>query len=55
LPASLLSTHGFLSATIAGLVDSGLVVVTTERVLVDQRTVDETRFKITDRGPAALE
>jgi hypothetical protein len=53
--ASLLSSHRFPSWLIAGLVDAGLVAATTERFLTGQRTVDMTRFKITDRGRAALE
>ena len=53
--ASLLSAHGLPSEVIAGLVDTGLAVMTTEQVLTGQRTVDMTRFKITDRGRLALE
>ena len=52
--ASLLSAHGFASEIIAGLVDSGLVACTTERILTGQRTVIVTRFNITDSGRAAL-
>jgi hypothetical protein len=46
--ASLVSAHGFASEVIAGLVDTGLVAMTTESVLVGQRTIAVTRFKITD-------
>jgi hypothetical protein len=53
--ASLLVTHGFTDATIAGLVDTGLATATTERILVGQRPVDMTWFVITDRGRLALE
>jgi hypothetical protein len=53
--ASLLSTHGFASEVIAGLVDTGLVATATEQVLTGQRTVEVIRFSITDRGRAALE
>jgi hypothetical protein len=52
---ALLFAHGFTSATIAGLVDTGLVAATTERVIAGQRPVDVTRFRITRRGWAALE
>jgi hypothetical protein len=51
----LLFAHGFTEATIAGLVDTGLVAATTERVIAGQRPVDVTRFIITRRGCAALE
>jgi hypothetical protein len=52
--ASLLSAHGLPTEVIAGLVDTGLVAVMTDRVLTGQRTVEVTRFRITDRGRAAL-
>jgi hypothetical protein len=52
--ASLLTTHGFASSVIAGLVDTGLVVATTERILVGQRPIDMTWFEIADRGRATL-
>jgi hypothetical protein len=51
----LLFAHGFTDATIAGLVDAGLVAVTTQRDLANQSPVDVTRFMITDRGRAVLE
>lgn len=50
---ALLFTHGFTTATIAGLVDTGLVVVTTQRVLAGNGG-DVTRFIITSRGRAVL-
>ena len=50
-----LFAHGFTNATVAGLVDTGLVVTTTKRVLAGQRNVDVTLFMITGRGRAALE
>jgi hypothetical protein len=52
---ALLFAHGFTDATIAGLVDTGLVAATTKRVLAGQGPVDLTWFKITGRGRAALE
>jgi hypothetical protein len=51
----LLIAHGFIDATIAGLLDTGLVVATTKRVLAGERSVDVTWFMITGRGRAALE
>jgi hypothetical protein len=51
---ALLFAHGFTEATIAGLVDTGLVAATTKRVLAGQRNVDVTCFMITGRGRAAL-
>jgi hypothetical protein len=51
---ALLFAHGFTTATIAGLVDTGLVAVTTQRVLAGNGG-DVTRFIITGRGRAALE
>ena len=53
--ALVLVAQGVSPTTIAGLVDCGLVTATTERVLAHQRSVDVTRFKITDRGRVALE
>jgi hypothetical protein len=52
---ALLSAHGLTDATIAGLVDVGLMVATTKRVLAGERSVDVTGFMITSRGRAALE
>jgi hypothetical protein len=52
---ALLFAHGFTSATIAGLVDSGLAAATTKCVLAGQRYVAVTGFKITARGRATLE
>jgi hypothetical protein len=52
---ALLFAHGFTEATIAGLVDTGLVVPTTKRVLAGERSVDVTWFMITGRGRASLE
>ena len=40
---------------IAGLVDLGLATMSIERVLAGGRTVEATRFKITDHGRVALE
>ena len=52
---ALLLAHGFTTATIAGLVDTGLVAVTTQRHLAGQcNGADVTRFMITRRGRAAL-
>jgi hypothetical protein len=51
----LLFAHGFTDATIAGLVDTGLVAATTKRVSAGQRNGAVTRFMITGRGRAALE
>jgi hypothetical protein len=52
---ALLFAHGFTTTTIAGLVDTGLVAVTAERVLAGQcNGADVTRFMITGRGRAAL-
>jgi hypothetical protein len=53
--ASLLLAHGFTSALIAGLVDSGLATSTTERVLAGGRSVEVMRLRITDRGRVALQ
>jgi hypothetical protein len=47
-----LLARGFSSATIAGLVEAGLVSATTERMLAGQRTIVVRRF--TDRGRATL-
>jgi hypothetical protein len=52
---ALLFAHGFTEATIAGLIDTGLVAATTKRVLAGRGTVDLTWFKITGRGRAAME
>ena len=52
--ALVLVAQGFPSTVIASLVDSGLVTTATERVSVDQSTLDVTRYKITDRGRVAL-
>jgi hypothetical protein len=50
---ALLFAHGFTTTAIAGLVDTGLVAVTVERVLAGNGG-DVTRFIITGRGRAAL-
>jgi hypothetical protein len=50
---AILFAHGFTEATIAGLIDTGLVTTTTKRVLAGQRNVE--LFMITGRGRAALE
>ena len=50
---ALLFAHGFTEATIAGLIDTGLVVATTKRVSAGRGNVDLTWFKITGRGRAA--
>jgi hypothetical protein len=52
---ALLVAHGLADSTITGLIGTGLVVATTKRVLADQRTVDVTRFRITNAGRLALE
>jgi hypothetical protein len=50
-----LFAHGFTDATIAGLLDTGVVAATTKRVLAGQcNGPDVTRFMITGRGRAAL-
>jgi hypothetical protein len=46
---ALLFAHGFANATVAGLVDAGLVAVTRQRVLAGNGS-DVTRFIITGRG-----
>jgi hypothetical protein len=49
-----LFAQDFTDATIAGLVDTGVVAATTKRVLAGQCTgPDVTRFMITGRGRAA--
>jgi hypothetical protein len=53
--AALLFAHCFADAVIAGLVDAGLVAVTTERVIDGEHTVDVMLFNITDHGRATLE
>ena len=45
--------QGFAASTIAGLVDTGLVTSTTERVSADGRTLEVIRLRITGRGRAA--
>jgi hypothetical protein len=52
---TLLFAQGFTEATVAGLIDTGLVATTTKRVLDGQPNVDVTWFMITGRGRAALE
>jgi hypothetical protein len=50
-----LFAHSFTDATIAGLVDTGLVTAKTKRVLAGQYNgAALTRFMITRRGRAAL-
>jgi hypothetical protein len=51
----LMLAQGFAASTIAGLVDTGLVTSTTERVSADGRTLEVIRLRITGRGWAALE
>jgi hypothetical protein len=51
---ALLMAHGFSSEVLAGLVLSGLATAIIER-MSGERTVDVTRFNITDAGRAALE
>jgi len=51
----LLFAHGFTDGTIAGLVDTGVVTMPTQRVVAGRRLVDVTRFMITSRGWAAME
>jgi hypothetical protein len=46
--------HGFKSTVIAGLVESGLVTATTDRVLAGQHIVEVMRLRITDSGRVAL-
>jgi hypothetical protein len=53
--ASLLSAHGIKSEVVAGLVDCGLATSSGERVLAGERSIEVTRFKITDAGRAVLE
>ena len=53
-----LFAHGFTLAVLAGLVDTGLAISATERILVggvERRLVEVTWFRITDRGHKALE
>lgn len=52
--ASLLSAHGFRPEVIAGLVDSGLAVSRTQRIVAGERPIEVTRFMVTDAGRAAL-
>ena len=52
---ALLLAHGFTSAVIAELVDTGLATSTIEPFLADGRIVDVMRFRITDAGRKALE
>ena len=52
---ALLAAHGFSSAVISELIDSGLATSTTEVILADGRPVEVTRVRITDAGRAALE
>ena len=53
-----LFAHGFASAVLTGLVDTGLAISATERIIVggvERRLVEVTWFRITDRGHKALE
>ena len=52
---ALLVAHGFKSETITGLVDTGLVTATADRLLAGGRPVEVMRFRITDWGRVALE
>ena len=52
---ALLLAHGFTSAVIAGLLDTGLATWTTEPILAGGRPVEVTRISITYRGRVALE
>jgi hypothetical protein len=52
---ALLLAHGFTSAVIGGLLDTGLATSTTEPILAGGRRVEVTRIRITYRGYVALE
>ena len=52
---ALLLAHGFTSAVIAELVDTGLATSIIEPILAGGRPVEVTRFRITYRGRVALE
>jgi len=52
---ALLLAHGFTSAVIAELVDTGLATSIIEPILAGGRPVEVTRIRITYRGRAALE
>ena len=52
---ALLLAHGFTSAVIAELVDTGLATSIIEPILAGGRPVEVTRIRITYRGRVALE
>ena len=51
---AVLRAHGFDVAILAELVDAGLAIRTSERVLASGRLLDVTRYKITNAGRKAL-
>ena len=52
---ALMLAHGFTTAVIAGLVDTGLATSIIEPILAGGRSVEVTRITITYRGRVALE
>ena len=51
---ALMLAHGFTSAVISGLLDTGLANSTTEPILAGGRPVEVTRISISYRGRVAL-
>jgi hypothetical protein len=52
---ALMLAHGFTSAVIAGLLDTGLATSTTEPILTGGRPVQVTRIRVTYRDIVAPE